>query len=169
VSSTADAYRGALEAVDRIVNREAEADQVLRKVVDALHDRFGHYSWVGIYLVEGDDLVLGPWKGPEATEHVRIPVGRGVCGAAAASGRKEVVDDVDADERYLACFPSTRSEIVVPIAYEGRVVGEIDIDSDKPAAFTEADRTLLDRVALLISPHCLVGWDTGGVPWPEVL
>jgi L-methionine (R)-S-oxide reductase len=169
VSSTADAYRGALEAVDRIVNREAEADQVLRKVVDALHDRFGHYSWVGIYLVEGDDLVLGPWKGPEATEHVRIPVGRGVCGAAAASGRTEVVDDVDADERYLACFPSTRSEIVVPIAYEGRVVGEIDIDSDKPAAFTEADRTLLDRVALLISPHCLVGWDTGGVPWPEVL
>jgi GAF domain-containing protein len=168
MSSTVGAYRGALEAVDRIVDREAEADQVLRKVVDALHDRIGHYSWVGIYLVEGDDLVLGPWKGREATEHVRIPVGRGVCGAAAASGRTEVVDDVNADERYLACFPSTRSEIVVPIAYEGRVVGEIDIDSDEPAAFTEADRTLLERVALLISPHCLVGWDTGGVPWPEV-
>ena len=66
-------------------------------------------------------------------------------------------------------WPSTRSEIVVPIVYEGRVVGEIDIDSDRPAAFTEADRAYLERVAVLISPHCLVGWDTGGVPWPEVI
>jgi L-methionine (R)-S-oxide reductase len=163
-----DTYRGALEAVDRIVNREAEPDEVLRKTVVILHDRFDHYSWVGIYLVEGDDLVLGPWKGPQATEHVRIPVGQGVCGAAAASGRTEIVDDVSADERYLACFPSTRSEIVVPITYEGKIVGEIDIDSDRPAAFGEADRTFLERVALLISPHGLVAWDTGGVAWGEL-
>ena len=74
-------------------------------------------------------------EGPAATEHARIPIGQGICGAAAASGRTEIVDDVNADDRYLACFPSTRSEIVVPIAYEGRVVGEIDIDSDRPAAF----------------------------------
>jgi GAF domain-containing protein len=169
VSANADTYRSALEAVDRIVNREAEPDEVLRRVVDVLHDRFDHYSWVGIYLLEGDELVLGPWKGPQATEHVRIPVGHGICGAAAVSGRTEVVDDVNADARYLACFPSTRSEIVVPIPYENRVVGEIDIDSDEPAAFGEADRAFLERVALLISPHCLVGWDTGGVPWPEVI
>lgn len=158
-------YDGALEAIDRILNRGGDADDVLRAGVDVIHDRFDHYSWVGIYLVEGDELVLGPWKGPEATEHVRIPVGQGICGAAAATGRTEVVDDVNADPRYLACFPSTRSEIVVPIAYQGRVVGEIDIDSDEPAAFTERDRTFLERVALLISPHCLVGWDTGGEPW----
>jgi L-methionine (R)-S-oxide reductase len=165
VSTTADTYRGALEAVDRIVNRESEADEVLRKTVEVLHDRFERYSWVGIYLVEGDDLVLGPWKGPQATEHVRIRVGQGICGAAAASGVTEIVDDVDADDRYLACFVSTRSEIVVPIAYEGRVVGEIDIDSDVPAAFGPEDKAFLERVALLISPHCLVGWDTGGVAW----
>jgi L-methionine (R)-S-oxide reductase len=152
-------YSGALEAVDRILNRESEADEVLRQTVELLHDRFGHYSWVGIYFVEGDELVLGPWKGPQATEHVRIPVGQGVCGVAAASGFTEVVDDVNADERYLACFPSTRSEIVVPIAYEGRVVGEIDIDSDEAAAFTDDDRAFLQRVALLISAHSLVGWD----------
>jgi GAF domain-containing protein len=163
-----DTYRGALEAVDRIVNREAEPDEVLRKTVEILHDRFDHYSWVGIYLVEGDDLVLGPWKGPQATEHVRIPVGQGICGAAAASGRTEIVDDVSADQRYLACFPSTQSEIVVPIAYEGKIVGEIDIDSDRRAAFGEADRTLLERVALLISPHSLVAWDTGGVSWGDL-
>ena len=165
MSATVDTYRSALEAVDQIVNRETEADDVLRKTVELLQDRFEHYSWVGIYLVEGDDLVLGPWKGPQATGHVRIPVGSGICGAAAASGVTEIVDDVNADERYLACFASTRSEIVVPIAYEGRVVGEIDIDSDVPAAFGAEDRELLERVALLISPHCLVGWDTGGKEW----
>lgn len=159
MSAAVDTYRGALEAVDRIVSRESEADDVLRKTVEALQDHVEHYSWVGIYLVEGDDLVLGPWKGPQATEHVRIPVGQGICGAAAASGVTEIVDDVNADDRYLACFASTRSEIVVPIAYEGRVVGEIDIDSDVPAAFGPEDRTFLERVALLISPHCLVGWD----------
>ena len=161
-------YSGALEAIDRILNRGGDADDVLRAVVDVLHDRFEHYSWVGIYFVERDELVLGPWKGPEATEHVRIRVGQGVCGAAAASGVTEVVDDVTTDSRYLACFASTRSEIVVPIWYGGSVVGEIDIDSDRPAAFGEADREFLERVAMLISPFCLVGWDTGGVPWSDV-
>ena len=161
-----DTYRSALEAIDRIVNRESEADEVLRRAVEVLHDRLEHYSWVGIYLVEGDDLVLGPWKGRQATEHVRIPIGRGVCGAAAASGRTEVVDDVNADERYLACFTSTRSEIVVPIVYDGSVIGEIDIDSDEPAAFSPDDQAFLERVALLISPHCLVAWDQPAL-WAE--
>ena len=141
------------------------ADDPLATAVVVLQEGFEHYSWVGIYLVEGDNLVLGPWRGPEATEHVRIPVGQGVCGAAAATGQTEIVDDVNADPRYLACFPSTRSEIVVPIARDGRVVGEIDIDSDVPAAFGAEDRAFLERVALLVSPHCLVGWDTGGVEW----
>ena len=131
------------------------AEVPLAASVEVLQEGFGHYSWVGIYIVEGDDLVLGPWQGPEATEHVRIPVGQGVCGAAAASGVTEIVDDVNADPRYLACFPSTRSEIVVPIAREGRVVGEIDIDSDRPAAFGEEDRAFLERVAELIAP-CIV-------------
>jgi GAF domain-containing protein len=153
VSATPDAYRGGLAAVERLVNREREAPAVLDGVVEALSDRFSHYSWVGIYLVDGGDLVLGPWRGPAATEHTRIPIGAGICGAAAASGRTEVVDDVQAEERYLACFASTRSEIVVPIAYEGRVVGEIDIDSDEPAAFGEPDRAFLERVATLVSRH----------------
>ena len=163
--SKVQAQRGALEAIERVLNRGGDADDVLREVVAILHERLENYSWVGIYFVEGDELVLGPWRGPQATEHVRIPIGRGICGAAAASGRTEVVDDVHADERYLACFASTRSEIVVPIAYEGRVVGEIDIDSDRPAAFDADDRAFLERVATLISPYCLVGWATGGEHW----
>jgi L-methionine (R)-S-oxide reductase len=150
---TTDTYRSALEAVDRIVNREAEADDVLSQAVGVLAERFEHYSWIGVYLVEGNDLVLGPWQGPQASEHTRIPIGQGICGAAAASGRTEIVDDVNADDRYLACFVSTRSEIVVPISFEEKVVGEIDIDSDEPSAFTEADRSFLERVALLLSPH----------------
>jgi len=141
-----------LETIEQIADG---GEDVLQRVVDVLHDEVEHYSWVGIYLVEGDDLVLGPWRGPQATEHVRIPVGQGVCGAAAASGETEIVDDVNADPRYLACFPSTRSEIVVPISHEGRVVGEIDIDSDRPAAFGEDDRAVLERVASLIAPHGL--------------
>ena len=161
-------YAAGLEAVEEILAREKEADEVLRQTVGLLADRFEHYSWIGIYLVEGADLVLGPWKGPQATEHVRIPVGDGICGAAAASGVTEIVDDVNADSRYLSCFPSTRSEIVVPIAFEGRVVGEIDIDSDAPAAFGDADREFLEQVAALVAPHCLVAWDTGGVAWSDV-
>jgi L-methionine (R)-S-oxide reductase len=147
-------HEGALEEIGGILDRAVDADEVLRAVVDVLLDRFEHYSWVGIYLVEGADLVLGPWKGPEATEHVRIPIGQGICGAAAASGETEVVDDVNADPRYLACFPTTRSEIVVPIAYDERMVGEIDIDSDEAGAFDQDDRAFLEHVARLIGPHC---------------
>jgi L-methionine (R)-S-oxide reductase len=161
-------YAGALDALEEILGSETEADQVLSRTVALLHDRFEDYSWVGVYLVEGDDLVLGPWNGPEATEHVRIPVGQGICGAAAASGVTEIVDDVNADDRYLACFTSTRSEIVVPISYDGRVVGEIDIDSDRPAAFGQDDREFLERVAGLISAHSLVAWDTGGAAWKDL-
>ena len=137
---------------DEALEAIRSANDPLAAAVEVLEEGFEHYSWVGIYLVEGDDLVLGPWQGPEATEHTRIPVGQGVCGAAAASGATEIVDDVNADPRYLACFPSTRSEIVVPIALDGRVVGEIDIDSDRRAAFSEEDRTFLERVAELLAP-----------------
>lgn len=152
--SRADVQRGVLDAVDRHVNSEPTAEGVLRRTVELLHEKFDHYTWVGIYRVEGGELVLGPWQGPEATEHVRIPVGEGICGAAAASGQTEVVDDVNADPRYLACFPSTRSEIVVPIHFQGDVIGEIDIDSDRPAAFDAEDRRFLEHVSRMISSRC---------------
>ncbi len=160
-----DVHAAALAEIGEIIDRESEVDEIVRQTVEVLHDRIEHYAWVGIYFVEESDLVLGPWRGPAATEHVRIPVGQGVCGAAAASGRTEIVDDVNADPRYLACFLSTRSEIVVPVRYDDIVVAEIDIDSDEPAAFGDGDREFLEQVAELLSPHCLLGWDTGGEPW----
>src|SRR5262245_57229914 len=100
--------------------------------------------------MEGDELVLGPYRG-KPSPHTRIPLGRGICGAAATEKATIIVDDVNADPRYLACSIETRSEIVVPILKGDRVLGEIDIDSDRPAAFTAADRELLEQVALVIA------------------
>jgi GAF domain-containing protein len=110
-----------------------------------------HYHWVGIYMREGEELVLRAWDGPQATQHVRIPIGAGLCGLAAREGHTVVVGDVNADPRYLACFPSTRSEIVVPLWWNGTVIGEIDIDSETPQAFTEQDKKFLEQVAHLLS------------------
>jgi GAF domain-containing protein len=109
-----------------------------------------HYTWVGIYLMEGDELVLGPYLG-KPSPHTRIPLTRGICGAAAREKATIVVDDVASDPRYLACSLETRSEIVVPIVQGGEVIGEIDVDSDRPAAFGDADRTLLEAVARAIA------------------
>lgn len=159
----ADLRRGVLDAIDRVINSEPAPDLVLQRTVELLHDRFEHHTWVGVYLVHGGELVLAAWKGPRPTEHVRIPIGVGICGAAAASGRTEVVDDVRSDPRYLACFPSTRSEIVVPIRFHEDIVGELDIDSDEPAAFTETDRRFLEHVARMLSSPC--GAAVGRFAW----
>jgi len=145
------------DALNQIRTLIAEApgpEAAAQRVVEELHNRFGHYDWVGVYWVDerADELVLGPWIGPEATEHTRIPMGSGICGAAATSGLTEIVDDVNADPRYLACFASTRSEIVVPITTEGHVVGEIDIDGSDPAAFGETDARFLEEVAAYLAP-----------------
>ena len=111
------------------------------------------YSWVGLYALEGNDLVLDSWSGPAATEHTRIPIGKGVCGFAAKASRTEIVSDVSRDPRYLQCFLSTRSEIVVPVIREGAVIGEIDIDGDQLDAFSSLDREFLEAVAKKIGEH----------------
>jgi L-methionine (R)-S-oxide reductase len=146
------AHGDALNLVRAVVAEAPGPESAAQRVVELLHERFPHYDWVGIYWIEGSDLVLGPWIGPEATEHTRIPIGTGVCGAAAASGQTEIVPDVEADPRYLACFASTRSEIVVPIFAEGAVVGEIDIDGSDLDAFDETDARFLEEVVALLAP-----------------
>jgi L-methionine (R)-S-oxide reductase len=123
-------------------------------VVKTLNASVPTYSWVGIYLADGNDLLLDAWSGPAATVHTRIPIGKGICGFAAKAGRTEIVSDVGKDPRYLECFASTRAEIVVPIFHQGRIVGEIDIDSDHLDAFSSLDRELLEAVALKLGPHC---------------
>ncbi|HYC11425.1 MAG TPA: GAF domain-containing protein [Nitrososphaerales archaeon] len=132
----------------------AEGKPALEAAVKALNTSVPTYSWVGIYLVQGQDLVLDAWAGPAATEHTRIPIGKGVCGFAAKAGRTEIVSDVGKDSRYLECFTSTRAEIVVPILVDGGVIGEIDIDSDQLDAFSSLDREFLEAVARKLAPHC---------------
>lgn len=145
------------DALNLVRQEVAEApgpEAAAQRAVELLHDRFGNYDWIGIYWIDGNgsDLVLGPWIGPEATEHTRIAIGTGICGAAAASGQTEIIDDVEADPRYLACFSSTRSEIVVPIFDGTQVIGEIDIDGSDLAAFDETDRLFLEEIAALLAP-----------------
>jgi GAF domain-containing protein len=116
------------------------------RAVEMLKASMPAYAWVGIYLLEGDELVLGPYLG-KPSPHTRIPLNRGICGAAASQKQTIVVDDVNADPRYLACSLETKSEIVAPIMRGHTVLGEIDIDSDTPAAFGPADRALVEAVA----------------------
>lgn len=128
------------------IARASTATHAMEIVVSTLKLEFSEYNWVGVYLLEGDELVLGPFLGAP-TPHVRIPLNRGICGAAVSEQQTIVVDDVNSDPRYLACSIETKSEIVVPIMKDGAVYGEIDIDSHTPAAFGDADRVLLEEIA----------------------
>jgi putative methionine-R-sulfoxide reductase with GAF domain len=141
-----DNFAEHIASIDAAVAAEADVQAAMDRAVSMLKERVRDYTWVGIYLLEGDELVLGPYRG-KPSPHTRIPLGRGICGAAATGKATIVVDDVKADPRYLACSIETKSEIVVPIMDDDRVLGEIDIDSDRPAAFGEADRQLLEAVA----------------------
>ncbi len=124
--------------------------EALEAAVLALKSGEPRYTWVGIYLLEGEELVLGPYLG-KPSPHTRIPLSQGICGAAAREARTVIVADVNADPRYLACSLDTRSEIVTPILAGDRVVGELDIDSDVLNAFGPLDRELLERTAGLIA------------------
>lgn len=139
-----------LDSIQRLAQEARDLSWLSERTVSLLARERPHYDWVGIYMLEGDTLVLGPSVG-KPTEHTRIPLGQGICGAAASSGQTVIVDDVNADPRYLACSIETRSEIVVPIKSGGRVLGEIDIDSDTPAAFKQEDRELLEAVAAILA------------------
>ena len=132
--------------VDAILAR-LRGTAALAEVCRFLRREFRGYRWVGIYRVEGTMLVLDAWDGDAPTTHTRIAIDQGICGRAAREGKTVIVDDVRAAPDYLACFRETRSEIVVPIWRERRVLGEIDIDGHEVGAYDESDRRFLERVA----------------------
>jgi len=140
-----------IESLREKIASVSSFDEACEITVRELRRIVPQFNWVGIYMRRAEELVLTAWDGPEATQHVRIPVGQGICGLAARTGETVIVGDVNADPRYLACFPQTRSEIVVPIYSGDDVIGEIDIDSDKTDAFVDDDRNLLEDVAHLLS------------------
>ena len=124
---------------------EGETDEIARmaNVAALLHGEFGFW-WTGFYRVQGEMLVLGPFQGPLAC--MRIGYGKGVCGTAWKEKRTVVVPDVEAFPGHIACSSASRSEIVVPMKKDGRVVAVLDIDSEKLATFDEVDAKWLDKV-----------------------
>ncbi len=135
-----------LRQVDNLLRKATDREGALTAVVQAVHESSASYDWTGIYLVEGDELVLHNFIGAPSP-HTRIRIGEGICGAAAQEKQTVLVSDVSKDPRYLACSLETRSEIVVPITKLGYVFGEIDIDSHTPDAFGEQDQLVLEEVA----------------------
>ena len=148
-------YAQLAKELETLAEDAQSVEDLMGPIVLRLQQRLPHYNWVGFYLIEkgrpGEEpmLVLGPYVGAE-TPHKRIPLNQGICGAAVSSGQTLVVDDVNSDPRYLACSLETKSEIVAPIFVKGSAVGELDIDSHTPAAFTDADRRLVEYCAALV-------------------
>jgi GAF domain-containing protein len=151
-------YQNLTDELSSLADAAESADQLMAMIVERLQDVVKHYNWVGFYMLdrgqseEAPTLVLGPYLGAE-TPHKRIPLNQGICGAAVSSAQTVVVDDVNSDPRYLACSIETKSEIVAPVFVKGSVVGELDIDSHLPAAFTEDDRQLVEHCASLVGRY----------------
>lgn len=138
-----------VEEMRSAIARETSEAGVLEVAIELIDGFSDGFHWTGFYMMRGGALEVGPYVGPE-TPHTRIDLNSGICGAAASSKRSIIVDDVKADPRFLACSVSTRSEIVVPLMDGERCLGEIDIDSNESAFFTDDDRVMLEEIAALI-------------------
>jgi len=149
---TNPAFEEIISSIRRFSDRAKDIRALQQFTVDLIAGQLPDYNWAGFYMLDPEDkdvLVLGPFHGAP-TEHIRIPITQGICGAAVAQGKTVIVEDVFLDPRYLSCSIETKSEIVVPIQANGKIVGEIDIDSHALNAFGEEDRTFLENVATAI-------------------
>ena len=152
-SARENRFSGILEEIEAALNAGGDRDEKLMRVCEILSSRVRYYNWVGFYLVDTEkerELVLGPFVG-EPTEHVRIPFGSGICGQAAELRKVFVVQDVSREENYLACSLKVKAEIVVPIFKDGKIVGELDIDSHEKRPFTGKDRKFLETIASMVA------------------
>ncbi|TVP58210.1 MAG: GAF domain-containing protein [Gemmatimonadales bacterium] len=124
------------------------SDALLRHAVKAIHSSDSRYDWVGVYLLndEGDELWLHNYVG-SPTEHSRIPVGEGICGLAVAEKANQNIPDVSENEHYIACDPDVESELVVLIRAGDQIFGQLDLDSQEAAAFTDEDEAAIQAVS----------------------
>jgi GAF domain-containing protein len=147
-AAKAERYARLAEEIAAVLEGEPNLVARMATVASMLAASFDHFFWTGFYVVDpakGDELVVGPYQGSLGC--LRIAFGRGVCGAAAASGVTQVVDDVNAFPGHIACDSRSASEIVVPVRDSGgRLIAVLDVDSDRPAAFEATDRTWLERI-----------------------
>ena len=141
-------YAQLLPQIEALVQYESDTIANMANIAAALHATFG-FLWVGFYRVVGDELVLAPFQGSLAC--TRIKRGRGVCGTAWQRQASVVVADVEQFEGHIACSSLSRSEIVVPIFFEGTVVGVLDIDSSSTDTFDQTDQHYLEQIAQLLS------------------
>lgn len=142
----AEMYECLFPQIKAVVESEADSIANMANVASMLHETFGFW-WTGFYRVIDDVLVLGPFQGPMAC--TRIRKGRGVCGTAWVEDKTQVVPDVDLFPGHIACSSASRSEIVVPLHKEGKVIGVLDIDSAELNTFDDVDAMWLERVAAL--------------------
>lgn len=134
--------------VSQIINiKSNNPEKKMQQICDLLKERIPHYDWVGFYFKNGNkrELKLGPYAG-ETTDHTIIPFGKGICGQVAESNQNFVVPDVQAQDNYIACSITVKSEIVVPLFKNGENIGQIDIDSNTPDPFTVEDERFLEFV-----------------------
>ncbi len=118
---------------------------MLSEVIFEIKQAFPRYAWVGFYLVDNEELVLETFLG-KPTEHVRIPLDKGICGASASLKQTMLIKDVKKDERYISCDIDVKSELVIPMIYDHQVIGVLDIDSNYRNVFTEYECKLLEEI-----------------------
>ena len=147
MSEKAEKYRLALAQVQALTEGESDAIAKMANVAALLHETFAFW-WTGFYRVVGEELVLGPFQGPVAYMH--IPFGKGVCGTAWERKETLVVPDVEAFPGHIACSSASRSEIVVPLVRDGKVVAVLDIDSEHLSTFDETDREWLEKMVTYV-------------------
>lgn len=135
--SISERYDELLSAARALVDGEADRVAVAANLSSLVYHSLPQLNWVGFYFARGDELVVGPFQGKPAC--IRIPFDRGVCGAAARTGRTQRVADVHAVPDHIACDADSRSELVIPLSIGGRLVGVFDLDSPIPDRFTEDD------------------------------
>ncbi|GAE86464.1 GAF domain-containing protein [Bacteroides reticulotermitis] len=143
----AEKYRELLPQLHALVDTEVNRIANLANIAAALKQTF-NFFWVGFYLVEEDELVLGPFQGPIACTRIRF--GKGVCGTAWKEERTLIVPDVEQFPGHIACSSDSKSEIVVPIKRQGEVIGVLDIDSDALNSFDETDARFLEEICTYI-------------------
>jgi len=135
--SKADLYRDLAAALDALTADEPDAIANMANAAALVWQYLPDLNWAGFYRMVKGELVLGPFQGKAAC--IRIPVGEGVCGAAAATRETQLVEDVHAFPGHIACDATSRSELVVPIVHDGRLIGVLDLDSPEPARFDAED------------------------------
>jgi len=150
-----EAWRQIAEAAGALTDGEPDAVANMANVAALLWESLPDLNWAGFYRNVGGELVLGPFQGRAAC--IRIPFGKGVCGAAAASLEPQRVEDVDAFPGHIACDSASRSELVVPLVHEGELIGVIDLDSPRLARFDEADLAGCLDLARLLAPRLASG------------